>query len=284
MGVQFMLDSMVSLKTPLRYPGAKSRAVRKLLEFVPRDVKEVVSPFFGGGSLELAMTGRGVRVHGYDLFPPIAIFWRVLQSEPIALSERIQVMLSEYSPDEFVEFQRGRFWELESELDRAAMFLILCNLGWNGRAMRVGGLSRYSIDSDGVPRLDYGKGNQVLIRYERIREFHNPLVSVREMDYRDSLSLHRDAFAYFDPPYPTDYHGVYGDSAEYHERFDHQELAWILYGRKNWMLSYNDTELVRELYPQEEFRWDYVTWNHTSRSKGRCKGDDVVIRPKACAS
>ena len=43
---------MKSLKTPLRYPGGKSRAVTKMAQFFPelRDYVEYREPFLGGGS------------------------------------------------------------------------------------------------------------------------------------------------------------------------------------------------------------------------------------------
>ena len=46
---------MIALKTPLRYPGGKSRAVKKMAEFFPlfKDYKEYREPFLGGGSVAL---------------------------------------------------------------------------------------------------------------------------------------------------------------------------------------------------------------------------------------
>ena len=45
---------MKSLKTPLRYPGGKSRAVQKLFQFLPKDITEFREPFLGGGSFAIA--------------------------------------------------------------------------------------------------------------------------------------------------------------------------------------------------------------------------------------
>ena len=47
----------ISNKSPLRYPGGKTRACKKLEEilnenFNIRDFDNLVSPFFGGGSFE----------------------------------------------------------------------------------------------------------------------------------------------------------------------------------------------------------------------------------------
>jgi DNA adenine methylase len=37
------------IKSPLRYPGGKSRAVKYLSQFIP-EFKEFREPFFGGGT------------------------------------------------------------------------------------------------------------------------------------------------------------------------------------------------------------------------------------------
>ena len=50
---------MATLKTPLRYPGGKSRAVPKLLQWLPsREITEYREPFLGGGSMAIEMTKR----------------------------------------------------------------------------------------------------------------------------------------------------------------------------------------------------------------------------------
>jgi len=41
------------LKSPLRYPGGKSRGAAQIKRYFPRKLKELVSPFIGGGSIEL---------------------------------------------------------------------------------------------------------------------------------------------------------------------------------------------------------------------------------------
>ena len=47
---------MKSLKTPLRYPGGKSRATKYLIPKMPKDITEYREPFLGGGSV--AKIGR----------------------------------------------------------------------------------------------------------------------------------------------------------------------------------------------------------------------------------
>ena len=44
---------MKHLKTPLRYPGGKSRAAASLYKWFPTGIKEYREPFLGGGSMAL---------------------------------------------------------------------------------------------------------------------------------------------------------------------------------------------------------------------------------------
>ncbi|MGI0004763.1 MAG: DNA adenine methylase, partial [Candidatus Nitrosotenuis sp.] len=60
----------MAIKSPLRYPGGKSRAVNIIAKYIPKGTKKLCSPFFGGGSFEIACAQTGTRVYGYDSFQP----------------------------------------------------------------------------------------------------------------------------------------------------------------------------------------------------------------------
>ena len=84
---------MKSLKTPLRYPGGKSRACVKLDQYIPdlRDYKEYREPFLGGGSVAIHITKKypHLKVWVNDLYEPLCNFWRVLQNDGNALYETL---------------------------------------------------------------------------------------------------------------------------------------------------------------------------------------------------
>ncbi|WP_208439010.1 DNA adenine methylase, partial [Bartonella grahamii] len=61
------------VKSPLRYPGGKSRAVPMIINNYIRKQKTLFSPFVGGGSIELALAKRGTKVYAYDAFKPLVI-------------------------------------------------------------------------------------------------------------------------------------------------------------------------------------------------------------------
>ena len=89
---------MKSLKTPLRYPGGKSRACTKLEQFIPdlRDYKEYREPFLGGGSVAIHITKKYPHLNVWvnDLYEPLYNFWRVLQDDGRALCKQLQELLN----------------------------------------------------------------------------------------------------------------------------------------------------------------------------------------------
>src|SRR3989338_6334201 len=75
---------------PIRYAGGKSLAVGLIIERIPNDVKRVVSPFLGGGSVEVAIANElDVSVIGYDIFDILTNYWQVQLKNPEALYKRL---------------------------------------------------------------------------------------------------------------------------------------------------------------------------------------------------
>ncbi len=72
-----------SLKTPLRYPGGKSRAISKMEQYFPdlREYKELREPFVGGGSVALYLCRKypHLKIWVNDLYEPLVNFWSNLQ-------------------------------------------------------------------------------------------------------------------------------------------------------------------------------------------------------------
>ena len=85
--------SLRSLKTPLRYPGGKSRACVKMDQFIPdlKDYKEFREPFLGGGSVALHITKKYPHLNIWvnDLYEPLFNFWCQLQDYGSELEKKI---------------------------------------------------------------------------------------------------------------------------------------------------------------------------------------------------
>ena len=241
------------MRSPLRYPGGKSRAVKQILELIPPEVSSICSPFLGGGSVEIACAHRGIEVWSYDLFVPLVCFWQELLSRPTALASEVK----NYHPltkEKFYLLQRN-FSNLTSNLQKAAVFYVLNRASFSGITLS-GGMS------PGHPRFTFK-------HIEYLQAFRIASFSVGLADYQISLSKHPKEFLYLDPPYANG-EKLYGVKGDMHEEFDHERLARLLFGRSGWILSYNDCALIRDLYAGYEFMvpcWTYGMNNDKSSNE-----------------
>jgi DNA adenine methylase len=248
-------------KSLLRYPGGKTRGIATLLEYFPKNITELVSPFFGGGSLEFALADRGVRVYGYDNFSPLTAFWQSALTQPAELAAQITSYYP-LSKSSFYEMQATLEAYKAKKLDFAARFFVLNRASFSG-ATCSGGMS------PNHPRFTPSA-------IARVKAFAAPLVTVEKKAFPAALALHPDLFAYLDPPYliPANLYGYKGAGQR---GFDHQRLRKILGARKNWRLSYNDCPEIRRLY--KGFDIVALDWNYgMAKEKNKTAKEILIIR------
>ncbi len=221
----------ISDRSLLRYPGGKTRGVSFIKQFLPKNLDVLVSPFFGGGSVEFSISSSGTKVFGYDIFSPLVEFWQCVFDDALLLAKEVE---------KFFPLTREKFYELqkkqslyENKVERAAIFYVLNRSSFSGSTLS-GGMS------PNHPRFTPSS-------IERLRNFYNPNVCLAYADFEESLIEHSHAFAYLDPPYLIK-NSLYGKKGDAHKGFDHLRLNKILKKRENWLLSYNDCEEIRDLY------------------------------------
>jgi len=229
-------------KSPLRYPGGKSRAIKPIYSCIPENETKLCSPFLGGASIELACTPI-MKVRGYDIFEPLVNFWQVLSNSPNLLADRV----AQYYPLSRANFYnlQKRYVHLENKLEQAAAFYVLNRSSYSGTTLS-GGMSL------GHPRFTKSS-------IERLRGFRVNDFRVERADFREAIANNKDAFLYLDPPY-VNRQALYGLKGNTHKGFDHKALAEVLYQRGRWLMSCNDCDTIRELYdgyPILSVEWIY---------------------------
>lgn len=254
------------MKSPLRYPGGKTRAAKYIATFIPNDAKELCSPFLGGGSVELTIAARGTKVYGYDSFQPLACFWQHLLRTPMALS----MLADSYRTNEdglrgltridFLRFKKDLREEPATTLLDAAKFYALNRSSFSGATLS-GGYSKQAA---------YKRFTDSSI--ERIRDFEVENFKVECLDFKKSIPKHPDAFLYCDPPYMLEKNNnLYGNRGSTHSNFDHEGLFTLLNKRKGWLLSYNNSPQIREMYKDYEIfeaHWAYGMKNVSTKTMG----------------
>ena len=272
-------------RSPLRYPGGKSRAVSKIVGkyIIPNipESKKVCSPFFGGGSIEIDLAKRGFRVYGYDAFPPLVDFWQVLLKNPnkLANSTEKKLRVSRKKFDQIQENFRNKYWK--SKNTNAVIFYLLNRTSYSGTTLSGG----MAIDHDKSNHWEKINPRFNKASVERLRNFSVKNLTVNKLDFRRSILKHKDAFVYADPPYYIGKKNLYGNQGDMQfKQKDHEDLARILKKRKCWVLSYNDTPEVRKLYPRSEgFRIRKLSWSYGMsdvKSRKEKHSNEILILSK----
>jgi DNA adenine methylase len=251
-------------RSPLRYPGGKNRAVKTLYSWIPKNERKLCSPFLGGASIELACTTK-MEVFGSDVFEPLVDFWDVLITDNELLAQRVEAYLPELTKTMFYNLQKRYNQGITDKLERAATFYVLNRSSYSGTTLS-GGMS------PGHPRF-------TLSAVERLRSFKVDNFHVQCVDYREVIPQYEDAFLYLDPPYMND-QALYGNRGNTHRGFDHRALAELLHKRDRWIMSYNNSPEIRELYKQNPIvpvEWIY------GMSKNKQSNEVLILSPELVA-
>ena len=240
---------MKSLKTPLRYPGGKSRACTKLDQFLPdlREYDEYREPFLGGGSVALHITKKypHLKVWVNDLYEPLMNFWQVLQKDGVTMRNKL-LELKTRCPDPAsarVLFQESKQYLDNDNTDslwRAVSFYIVNKCSFSGLT-ESSSFSKQASDSNFSFR-----GIEKLPEYSKIIAKWN----ITNLTYEELFdeSSERHAFVYLDPPYDIK-DNLYGKKGAMHKRFDHDTFATDCdLCSMDCLISYNANQLVKDRF------------------------------------
>ena len=253
------MDKLYS--SPLHYPGGKRWLFPILADILP-PFKEMVSPFFGGGSIELNFAARGKYISGYDIDPALVNFWQYYLQDAEAVENAAKEKMMEYLTDQKLLVSQKRIEESceynpqhrvykELYFYRAVYYYIFNRLSIYGLTYNTKFVKDYLYD---IKKQDFFyttpmNTRRVFPPMNRMRLIEYPYlkINIETQDYEKTLTENKHVFTYCDPPYYNNEH-LYTFST-FHEKF-HEKLAEILKARDNWVLSYNDVPFIHELYAE----------------------------------
>ena len=265
---------MKSLKTPLRYPGGKSRACTKLAQHFPdlKNYKEYREPFVGGGSVALYVTKMypHLTIWVNDLYQPLYNFWKELQHDGQALQDKLW-SIKNMNPDRdsakelFLKAKEDVNDETRSDFDRAADFYIVNKCSFSG-------LTESSSFSPQASESNFSfRGIERLSEYSELIEGW----TITNLSYERMLCDDKNIFTYMDPPYDIK-DNLYGQKGGMHKSFDHDEFAnWCDRYTSRMLISYNSSQLVKDRF--HEWTVGEFAHTYTMRSVG-CYNIDQAAR------
>jgi len=243
---------MKALKTPLRYPGGKSKAIKTLTPWFPQIISEYREPFIGGGSIAIQITKLypDIPVWINDLYVPLYNFWVQLRDRGEELSERVreekQRTLDAGDKDKVTEKAKELFNKYKEEIDtyddfeKAVAFFIMNKCSYSG-------LTENSTFSQTASNSNFS-----LVGADKLAQFSELIKNwkITNIDYSEVMKAYGsgNTFVFLDPPYDIkDF--LYGKNREMHKSFDHDRFADDVYNCVHkFMITYNVNDRLMELY------------------------------------
>lgn len=257
-------------KTPLRYPGGKSRATKKMFSYLPDmgKIKRYHEGFLGGGSVALAFSRvyPHIPVFVNDKYWNLYNFWVQLKDNSEALYESVLSLKLAHPEQESAKelFLSSKELLVEgrgSDLDLAVRFYVANKCSFSG----LGESSSFSKQAS--------VSNFSLLGIENLRQYPSLMRNwtITNNCYSTLLSDDKDTFVYLDPPYDIK-DVLYGRKGNMHRGFDHQEFADNCNSHTApTMISYNCDNWVVERF--ESWRDIYFDLTYTMRSTGTYNKD-----------
>ncbi|MBI4646877.1 MAG: DNA adenine methylase [Bacteroidia bacterium] len=241
------------IKSPLRYPGGKSRAVELISKLVPQ-FDEFREPFVGGGSLFIYLKQKYSHKKFWinDIYTNLYHFWHECQKNTEFLISQIYEWKKNYAEGKELFMYLHKNIDRFDNLKKASAFFVFNRITFSG-----------TTESGGFSNAAFHK-RFTISSIERIKELSKvlPETKITNADYQEVIeSSGQNVFIFLDPPYySATKSALYGKNGNLHKTFDHVRFAEVLKSVKhNWLITYDDSEYIRNL-----FSFAYIKeWNLT---------------------
>lgn len=260
------------IKSPLRYPGGKSKALKQIAPLVPY-FNEYREPFVGGGSLYFYLKQEFPFKQYWinDLYLELYAFWTNARDNNLELINIVRQWKDNYKDGkELFTYLRKNINEFDL-LNKAAAFFVFNRITFSGTT-ESGGYS------DQAFHLRFTESS-----IDRLGAVENILSNtiITNYDYLDLIEQPgTEVFIFLDPPYHSaTKSSLYGKNGNLHKGFDHERFANDMRncGHK-WLITYDDTPYIRSLFPFANiFSWDLKYGMRNVNKNGNPKGQELFI-------
>ena len=264
---------MAEIKSPLRYPGGKSRAIQQMKHLLPTEFEEYREPFVGGGSFFIYLKQKrpNLKIWVNDLNPELYLFWKFVQIDSEKLANETMKIKQQRKDGQalFDEMVKVDVTSL-TELERAVRFFVLNRITFSG-VVEAGGYSQLAFE-----------GRFTDSSIERVAKLGQLLegIKITHLDYRELLAGGKEIFNFLDPPYfKATKSKLYGKNGVLHTGFDHDAFAQEM--RKcqhSWLITYDDSPEIRENFTFAKiYEWELqYGMNNYKKAKAE-KGNELFI-------
>jgi DNA adenine methylase len=230
------------IKSPLRYPGGKSKAIEQIIPLIPH-FDEFREPFVGGGSVFLTLKqlypDRKYWVN--DLYFELYKFWEYVQKDLESVVNQVNTWKTEFTNGKelhlFLKENIGCF----DNIKKASAFFVFNRITFSGTT-EAGGFSEQAFQK----RFTNTSIERLMLLKQVVKN-----IEITNLDFQDVIEKEgENVFIFLDPPYfSATKSALYGKNGKLHKGFDHERFAETMKNCKHkWLITYDNCDYIKDLF------------------------------------
>ena len=256
--------------------AVNTKQEKKLKKYIPPGTKEIYSPFFGSGSFEIYLANDfGMRVIACDNNLLLINFFDCIKEDKKRLIDTTQNILGSWDKEQYMNAYYAKCHDDDKYL-MAAKYHLMLRSAMHARIYRDTAYSPTRLDP---PNRKYTFKTMGFWNWcDQVNKISFDNITIKHQDYSVLITeaIKKNALIYLDPPYdfPENY---YGWKDTRYDLFNHQKLHDQIKDYGNFILSYNNTEYIRNLY--KDFTYYFPKWHQGARPNND-SNEILILGPK----
>lgn len=218
-----------------------------------------------------------------DKFKPLYNFWNICKTDKDKLCEELYKKINTVGKQKFNNI-RKQIMNETNNLEQSIMYFIINRCSFSGATLS-GGFSlesskkRFTKSSiDRIKKLDLSNVEIYNLDFEEFINTYgyenNKNTNKKNNNENNNENNKNTNILFLDPPYYLKKaSNLYGNNGDMHENFDHERLYKCLITKKNWLMTYNNCDYIKEIY--SNFKIIETCWSYgMNKSK---KSSEIII-------
>lgn len=282
------IQENISYQPFIKWVGGKRGLLSQIVPLLPKKFNNYFEPFVGGGALFFELYSMGLlknkNIYLFDINSELINTYIIVRDFPIELIKKLENFKKLHSKEFYYEI---RAWDREENfnsltpLKRAARFIYLNKTCFNG-LYRVNSKGQNNVPMGSYKNPNICDINVILSASKALQNVH-----ILNTSYKDVLRYaSANDLVYFDPPYYPLTQTANFTSYSENEFLDKEQIELFkvfkeLSDRKCRVFHSNsDTEFIKNLYKDYEIVKILANRFINSKSEGRGKISEVLVRDK----
>jgi DNA adenine methylase len=230
------------IKSPLRYPGGKSKAIAQILPLIPH-FDEFREPFVGGGSvfLTLKQLYPDKKYWINDLYTALYKFWEYSQKDLKSVVNQVVTWKKEFQNGKALHKFLTENMNNFDDLKKASAFFVFNRITFSGTT-EAGGFSEQAYQK----RFTDTSIQRLMLLSQVVKD-----TEITNLDFQNVIEkAGENVFIFLDPPYfSATKSALYGKNGKLHKGFDHEKFAELMKNCKHkWLITYDNSDYIKNLF------------------------------------